>query len=81
MDVLERIDEKLGRLVNHMVEPHRVERVVVGTEGGKVAWIRIVDAIDLIESSEFIINSGGKVSVSGVFNELKEILKGERGDV
>jgi len=80
MQILESIDEKLGRLVDFIVSPQaEPERVVVGSEGGKVAWMRIEEALDAIKTYKFILNSGGELNMNGVLEKLKTILTtGER---
>ena len=80
MQILESIDEKLGRLVDFIVSPQaEPERVVVGSEGGKVAWMRIEDVLRQITAYEFILKSGGRLEMYDVLNNLKEILTtGER---
>ena len=80
MQILESIDEKLGRLVDFIVSPQaEPERVVVGSEGGKVAWMRIEEALDAIKTYKFILNSGGELNMNGILEKLKTILTtGER---
>ena len=80
MEILESIDEKLGRLVDFItVSQGEPERVVVGSEGGKVAWMRIEEALDAIKTYKFILNSGGELNMNGVLEKLKTILTtGER---
>ena len=82
MQILESIDEKLGRLVDYITVQAEPERVVVGSEGGKVAWMRIEDVLRQITAYEFILKSGGRLEMYDVLNNLKEILTtGGRGDV
>ena len=79
MQILESIDEKLGRLVDYITVQAEPERVVVGSEGGKVAWMRIEVALDAIKTYKFILNSGGELNMNGVLEKLKTILTtGER---
>lgn len=73
MEILESIDNRLGKLIEILTTPEAPVREPM-TGSGRIAWSRIEVALEKLKEYEQIVNDGRLLPFATVIEELRDIL-------